>query len=402
MRKVRLFALDLREKSYICISENETMNMRRVFFLIAVAMAAVACNRSGIKIEGRLIGCDTVTVYVEALSPSMRSRTVDSVRTDDLGRFSLKLRADNEPITLYNLNCRGERIPLLLTAGDRVTVNSVGSLSRNYEVEGSEESALLKRISFIMQDGVYRLDSIANNFSNPALDEQQRREVLKDYTQEYYRIKRAQIAFIIENSASMAALYALYQRLPNDDVLFNGQTDVVYYRTVADTLSQRYPNSSYIASLRRDIETMDLVGAAVASQNSFPELNLPDMFGNKVSLAALEGKVILLEFWSATVGNSNAMNAELKELYSKYADRGFEIYQVGIESSKAAWINAVQEQNLPWISVSDLAGAASPALGMYNVRSLPANFLIDRNGDIVARDIYGAALEGKVAELLQQ
>lgn len=184
------------------------MNMRRVFFLIAVAMAAVACNRSDIKIEGRLIGCDTVTVYVEALSPSMRSRTVDSVRTDDLGRFSLKINADDEPITLYNLNCRGERIPLLLAAGDRVTVNSVGSLSRNYEVEGSEESALLKRISFIMQDGVYRLDSIANNFSNPALDEQQRREVLKDYTQEYYRVKRAQIAFIIENSASMAALYA--------------------------------------------------------------------------------------------------------------------------------------------------------------------------------------------------
>lgn len=376
--------------------------MRRVFFLIAVAMAAAACNRSGIKIEGRLIGCDTATVYVEALSPSMRSRTIDSVRTDKRGRFSLKLRADDQPITLYNLNCGGDRIPLLLSAGDRVTVNSVGSLSRNYEVEGSEESALLKEISFIMQDGVYRLDSIANNFSNPALDEQQRREVLKDYTQEYYRIKRAQIAFIIGNSSSMAALYALYQRLPNDGELFNGQNDVVYYRIVADSLEQRYPSSAYLASLRRDIETMDLVGAAILSQNSFPELNLPDMFGERISLSSLQGKVILLEFWSATVGNSNAMNAELKELYSKFADSGFEVYQVGIETSKAAWVNAVQEQDLPWISVSDLQGTSSPSLGMYNVRNLPANFLIDRSGNIVARDIYGAALESRIAELVRR
>jgi glutathione peroxidase-family protein len=124
------------------------------------------------------------------------------------------------------------------------------------------------------------------------------------------------------------------------------------------------------------------------------------MYGNKVRLSSLHGKVILVDFWSAMAGNSNQLNAELKELYAKYAERGFEIYQVGIESSKAVWVSAVQEQKLPWISVSDLQGTASTAVKMYNVQNVPTNFLIDREGNIVGKDLYGAELAKHVAALI--
>ena len=118
-------------------------------------------------------------------------------------------------------------------------------------------------------------------------------------------------------------------------------------------------------------------------------------------LSSLAGKVVLLDFWSAELGNSNVYNAELKETYRKYADAptSFEVYQVAIDTSKPLWITAVQEQQLPWISVSDLRGRASTALTLYNVQKLPANFLIDRQGAIVARDIYGKSLEEKLDEL---
>ena len=80
-------------------------------------------------------------------------------------------------------------------------------------------------------------------------------------------------------------------------------------------------------------------------------------------------------------------------VYAEYADRGFEIYQIGVDVSKDIWINAVQEQQLPWISVCDFRGRNSPALGLYNVQKLPANFLIDREGIVVARDLYGTGLQ---------
>lgn len=373
--------------------------MKRIFILIAAAVAAVACNSGNIKLDGRLIGCDTTMVYVESLSASFGSKIIDSVRTDERGKFSLKFNAENDQIALYNLNCNGQRIPLLLAKGDAVTVNSVGSIARNYEVRGSEESALLKKVTFLMQDGAARLDSLSSCFAG-VTDEGARQQLLKDYTQEYYRIKRGQIQFIVENSSSMAALYALYQRLPNDDVLFNGASDVVYYRMVADSVEARYPASPYLNLVRRDIATMDLVGEAITSELNYPDLNISDMYGNKVRLSSLHGKVILVDFWSAMAGNSNQLNAELKELYAKYAERGFEIYQVGIESSKAVWVSAVQEQKLPWISVSDLQGTASTAVKMYNVQNVPTNFLIDREGNIVGKDLYGAELEKHVAALI--
>ncbi|MBQ5678344.1 MAG: AhpC/TSA family protein, partial [Rikenellaceae bacterium] len=228
--------------------------MKRIFILIAAAVAAVACNSGNIKLDGRLIGCDTTMVYVESLSASFGSKIIDSVRTDERGKFSLKFNAENDQIALYNLNCNGQRIPLLLAKGDAVTVNSVGSIARNYEVSGSEESALLKKVTFLMQDGAARLDSLSSCFAG-VTDEGARQQLLKDYTQEYYRIKRGQIQFIVENSSSMAALYALYQRLPNDDVLFNGASDVVYYRMVADSVEARYPASPYLNLVRRDIAT---------------------------------------------------------------------------------------------------------------------------------------------------
>ena len=122
--------------------------------------------------------------------------------------------------------------------------------------------------------------------------------------------------------------------------------------------------------------------------------------GKKVRLSSLEGNVVLIDFWSPSRGNSNALNADLKQLYEKYHDSGFEVYQVAVETSKPMWINTVQEQSLPWISVCDLRGEASPALTIYNVRKLPANYLIDRKGDIVAKDLYGTSLEQQLEKLL--
>ena len=187
----------------------------------------------------------------------------------------------------------------------------------------------------------------------------------------------------------------MYQRLPGETYLFNLDGDVIYYRMVAEAIEERYPESSYLPLLASEIARMDARQNLMSNiaETNFPDVELPDMFGRKVRLSSLQGKVVLVDFWSAELGNNNAINAELKPVYAKYADRGFEIYQIGVDVSKDIWINAVQEQQLPWISVCDFRGSNSPALGLYNVQKLPSNFLIDRKGIVVARDLYGAGLQ---------
>ena len=365
-------------------------------FLVAIAllMALSSCQSTKVKISGRFVGSEADMVYLE--QASMLDQTiVDSVKLSEDGNFMLALDKVSSSPSLYHIVYDGNCIPLLLQGGDNITVNSAGNVLRNCTVEGSEESELLHEFNHNYVEGVIALNQIMSELTADDLDDAKRQELAVKYTKLKNEVKQKQLRFIIEHKDRIAAVYALYQRLPGDANLFNGNGDVIYYRTVAEAIEQSYPESLYLPLLRSQIARMD-AQISLLSQvktSSFPEITMPDMYGKEQNLSSLEGKLILLHFWSAAVGNSNSFNADLKKVYEKYHDQGLEIFQVAIDTSKALWINTIQEQELPWISVSDLKGELSPVVGAYNVRSLPSNYLIDREGNIAGKDLMGDKLE---------
>lgn len=375
--------------------------------VFALGGLLASCGGDRAKISGRFACGDPRTVYLESVSPTGNS-IVDSAKTTEKGDFRFRVELPEGP-AIYTVRCGEESIPLLLEAGEHVKISSMGRLSRNYTVQGSEGSALMKELSRIMVEGASALDSITGRYAKLEPGEDSlRRRIASDYARQFYKTKREQIAFIVGNPGSLAAFYALYQRLPNDNVLFNGEGDVVYYRMVADSVESRLPGSPYLAPLRRQIQNMTAGNTlqqllsrseGVRSMN-YPDLELPDMYGKKIRLSSLEGKVVLLDFWSAVSDRSRLMNAEMKEHYDELKGRGFEVYQVSLDDSKPLWVTTVQNQKLPWVSVCDFRGAESPAARLYNIRSVPTNFLIDREGNIVGRDLYGAVLVEKVKGLL--
>ena len=374
---------------------------RLIFAIVALMIAFTSCQRSKVNINGRFVGNEAEMVYLEHTT-TLEQKLIDSVKLAEDGSFKLKIEdAANTP-ALYNIIYNGERVPLLLSAGENVTINAAGNILRNYTIEGSLESELIHTFNKNHIEGVIKLNDILSKYTSQDLSKEQQTELAKQYTQLRNEIKRAQLRFIVENKENIAAVYALYQRLPNDQHLFNGDSDVIYYRTVADGIEQKYPNSPYLTLLRSQIARMDAQLNLLTQMKTvnFPEIAMQDMYGDVQRLSSLEGKVILLHFWSVTVGNANAMNADLKEIYAKYKEQGFEIFQVAVDTSKALWINAVQEQKLPWISVSDLLGEASPTLGAYNISKLPANFLIDREGNIIGKDLIGDKLEAEIKKII--
>lgn len=374
---------------------------RYISYAIAVAAAAFAfssCSRSGARISGRFIGSDERTVYLEQVTLFAQT-LADSTSLDKEGAYRFNITGLGDSPALYNIIYNGERIPLFISRGDRLTVGAVGSVIRNYTVEGSEESSLLREFYRNYVEGMRTLDKLATSLPESG---EARQKALADYRSEYIRIKQEQLRFIVEHKDRMAAVYALYQRIPGEQNLFNGDGDIVYYKTVADAVEERYPDSPYVSALRNEIARWE-AGINIAQQiveMRYPDIELPDMYGSKVRLSSLDGKVILLDFWSAELGNSNALNAELKKIYEDYSEKGFEIYQVSVDTSKPVWISVVQEQSLPWISVCDFKGNASPAVGIYNVQKVPSNFLFDREGNIVGKDLYGSNLEKELAKLI--
>jgi peroxiredoxin len=372
-----------------------------------MAAGLTACGGGGTdaRISGHFIGAAGREVYLERVVPGVASPATDTVVTDDNGEFAFRVALPDGQPAIFNLRYEGDMVPLLVSPREEVNVMSLGDLD-GYRVGGSPESELVWQLHGIMSGGAATLDSIWSLYTLTP-EGPERLQHRRSYYDEYLRVKRRQISFIVENASSLAAVYALYQRLPGDNELFSGDNDHVYYQMVADSVSARYPDSRYVQALRREVETLtashdlaDRINNEGIALIDYPEIELPDMYGQNVKLSSLAGSVIVLDFWSAESAAGRQNNAEMKELWGEFADRGLAIYQVSVDTSRPLWVNAVQEQRLPWATVCDFRGEATAAVRTYNIASLPSNFVIDRAGNIVGTNLYGEALRAKIEELI--
>ncbi len=119
--------------------------------------------------------------------------------------------------------------------------------------------------------------------------------------------------------------------------------------------------------------------------STVPDIALPNAKGETVKLSDLRGKVVLLDFWASWCGPCRQSNKKLQSLYSKYKNKGFEIFGVSVDDRQAAWLNAVRQDKIQWTQVIDTkATTGTPLLHVWNVRYIPATFLIDKQGKLVA------------------
>lgn len=353
--------------------------MKNIITLLGSALLFAGCSGNGATVRGDIAeGGSEKTIVVERIVPS-GARFVDSTRTDRKGNFNLFIEQNTDIPEFYNLQIAGGgHIPLLVGASEKIIVRIADSTAREYTVSGSEGSLLVQEANSILA----QTDPVAR--------------------------KQAAAKFISAHTNSMAAIVPLYQLAADGSFVFaDDATDVVYFGMVSDSLDAHYPGSPYAQALAADVRSFANVAAAgrIVAENmdnvvGFPELDLPDALGKRHKLSDLKGKVILLSFTASNLPELNILNRELVEVYDRHAAQGFEVYQVSLDTDKAQWIRSVSQQRLPWISVSDQLGGDSPAVKLYNVRTIPANFLIDREGNIVRRNVAPAQIEAAVAECL--
>jgi peroxiredoxin len=163
-----------------------------------------------------------------------------------------------------------------------------------------------------------------------------------------------------------------------------------------EKLARDFPNSSYTASLGKTIEKLGpTIDGAIA-----PEIKLKTPEGDSLALSSLRGKVVLIDFWASWCGPCRRENPHVKAIYDRYKDKGFEIYGVSLDSKEASWKAAIQKDGLTWKHVSDLGGWKSSAAQLYQVRSIPSTFLLDRDGRIVKSGFRSNQLESLLVPLL--
>ena len=148
-----------------------------------------------------------------------------------------------------------------------------------------------------------------------------------------------------------------------------------------------------------------LIGAKEKTQigKVAPDFTQQTPDNRTLSVSGFKGKYLLIDFWASWCGPCRAENPNLVAAYQRYHDKGFEILGVSLDnaSQKDAWVQAIQKDSLTWPQVSDLKGWDNEAARLYGIRGIPANFLLDPSGRIIARHLRGAQLTEKLEELFK-
>ena len=356
----------------------------RISAFVAVVLLAASCGRTA-RINALISDASSSDIVVKMLNVNTFD-VLDTVTLDQDGKMAYELELDKGQIEFVYLYYGGKRIAsLLLQPGDKVSV--VADTLGSYTVEGSEESAKLAQVEMDYAAALKKMTEMSEALENAQTTEQavaMRQELAQEYVS-YYRDR---VKYIMQNSRSMSVVPVLYQTLGANLPVFAQKTDAIHFKAMADSLALSYPDSRYVKALRKEAERrmgyleMDAIINS-AQQIGYPDVELPDIDGQKRKLSEVDAKVILVQFWTASDLSQKMFNVDvLKGLYKDFHSKGLEIYQISLDADKILWAQVVKQQKHPWISVCDSRGTASPYAASYNIQMLPSMFIIS-NGELV-------------------
>ena len=384
--------------------------MRKSFWIILLAIVFNSCESDPeyFTISGEIKNANGEKLYLMELQ-SNNIVYLDSIPLNAEGVFSFKGQTDIPKFYALRLQ-PNNYLTLIVNPFDQIVVKTDGNnLAENSIIEGSPESKKISDLRARLDETVQKLDSIGSYFSsligtremNKVKDSlaQLSRDIITehiDYTKN----------FILENPTSLVSLIALYQQIAPRKYVLNPVDDYDYFSFVDSSLLDIYPESDAVKSLHTQMVEINRqrnhsseINHTVGIGSLTPEIILPVPEGDTISLSSLKGKYVLIDFWASWCRPCRMENPNLLKNYKRYHEKGFEIFQVSLDKKKDAWIGAIESDQLNWIHVSDLQFWNSPVAKMYFVQAIPANFLIDKKGIIIAKNLRGDALEAKLSEI---
>ena len=387
-----------------------TLNLFSMACLSLAAVAITSCGEKQFKVEGTIAQAQDSILYLENISLDGPVK-VDSAKLDADGTFSFSHTAPQAP-EFYRLRIAEQQINLSVDSTETIKVKAqYPTMSSAYEVEGSDNCLKIKELALHQMRLQAQVNEIVNS---PMLGvtavEDSVQKVLEAYK------KDIKVNYIFQEPMKAYAYYALFQTV----VLGNMQTlvfnprsskdDVKVFAAVATSWDTYFPKAERGLNLHNiAIEGMKNVRIVESRQNQMIDASkidasgiidiaLTDNKGVARRLSQLKGKVVLLDFHAFATEGSLKRTMMLRDLYNKYHAQGFEIFQVSLDPQEHFW--KTKTEALPWVSVWDNRGGASPYLVQYNVQQLPTFFLVDRNNALQKRDVQIKDIDAEIKALL--
>jgi peroxiredoxin len=385
---------------------------RKLGILLAAAFIFTGCGDKTAEISGILENSSSRQyIFLQELKPNELLNVDSAIVTED-GSFEFKRKVKFPSFYLLKIN-QNNFLTMLIEPGEKIKMTShFDSLNYPVAIIGSKGTKLIA-------DYNNRLLKTRNKLSN--LNEIYERnsgrpDVAKvidslDKLGDGYLNDMNSYAkkYIDDNVSSLATIPVLYSQLTQEIYILDPQKDLSYFLKVDSSLFREYPEYGPVIDLHNQIKQMVTYfeGATSPKANpgermEAPEIALPSPEGDTIKLTSTRGSFVLLDFWASWCAPCRTENPNLVKAWNLYRNKGFKIFQVSLDKTKEAWIKGIQDDGLDkWIHVSDVSYWQSVVVPLYKIESIPANYLLDREGRIIATNLRGDALQRKLAEIFK-
>ncbi|MCX2680153.1 TlpA disulfide reductase family protein [Galbibacter sp. EGI 63066] len=370
--------------------------MRKIGSILLLAIAIVACNKAEENKYNVTVSVDGVEdgkkVYLQKPVDGQRPEVVDTLEVI-AGKFEFSGTAESPEIHYLFFDGFQGVLPIILEEGNIDVTAYKDSL--NYSlIEGSPSNedftafiqnsrSIRQKISDIQKQGMaaqQKGDTVTMNTLKETFEEVQ--QEARDYEE----------SFVKNNTDSYVSVLVLEQ------MMLSKKKTTEEINELFNNLSDEVKATAKGKKIAEELEKVDKLSVGAVA----PDFSAPNPEGETISLkSSLGEKITILDFWAAWCKPCRAENPNLVKLYEEYHDQGLNIVGVSLDRKAEDWKKAIADDQLSWTHMSNVKFWQDPIAQLYNIKSIPASFVLDADGKIIARDLRGKALDDKIASLLQ-